>query len=43
MGLRGVGLTTQLLKLTEKYKIPILNLKDTLLQHLEGEKNKRKS
>lgn len=43
MGMRGVGLTSQLMKLTEKYKIPILNLKETLLQHLEGEKNKRKT
>jgi hypothetical protein len=34
MGLRGVGLKTQLLKLNDKYRIPILSLKDTLLQQL---------
>lgn len=27
MGLRGVGLKTQLLKLNEKYRVPILSLK----------------
>ena len=43
MGLRGVGLKTQLLKLNEKYRIPILSLKDTLLQQLENEKGKRKT
>jgi hypothetical protein len=36
MGLRGVGLKTQLLKLNEKYRIPILGLKDTLLQQLQN-------
>lgn len=36
MGLRGVGLKTQLLKLNEKYRIPILALKDTLLQQLQN-------
>jgi hypothetical protein len=34
MGLRGVGLKTQLLKLNEKYRITILALKDTLIQQL---------
>jgi hypothetical protein len=43
MGIRGVGLKTQLLKLNEKYRIPILSLKDTLLQQLQNEKNKRKT
>lgn len=43
MGIRGVGLKTQLLKLNQKYKIPILNFKETLLQQLQNEKNKRKS
>ena len=43
MGLRGVGLKTQLLKLNEKYRIPILSMKDTLLQQLQNEKNKRKT
>lgn len=27
LGMRGVGLRTQLAKLNQKYKIPILNLK----------------
>lgn len=27
IGIRGVGLKTQLLKLNQKYKIPILNFK----------------
>jgi len=40
MGIRGVGLKTQLLKLNEKYRIPILSMKETLLQQLENEKNK---
>jgi hypothetical protein len=43
MGIRGVGLKTQLLKLNEKYRIPILTLKDTLLQQLENKKNQRKT
>ncbi len=43
MGLRGVGLKTQLLKLNEKYRIPILTLRQTMLQQLENEKNKRKT
>lgn len=43
IGLRGVGLKTQLLKLNQKYKIPILNFKENLLQQLQNEKNKRKS
>jgi hypothetical protein len=43
MGIRGVGLKTQLLKLNEKYRIPILSMKETLLQQLENEKNKRKT
>ena len=34
MGIRGVGLKTQLLKLNEKYRIPILAMKDTLLQQI---------
>ena len=43
MGIRGVGLRTQLMKFNEKYKIPILSLKDTLIQHLDNEKLKRKN
>lgn len=43
IGVRGVGLRTQLLKLNQKYKIPILNYKETLIQQLQNEKNKRKS
>lgn len=43
MGVRGVGLKTQLLKLNEKYRIPILTLKETLLQQLQNQKNKRKT
>lgn len=30
MGVRGVGLKTQLLKFNEKYRIPILRFKETL-------------
>lgn len=36
MGIRGVGLKTQLQKLNQAYKIPILNFKDTLIQLLEN-------
>ena len=43
IGVRGVGLRTQLRKLNQIYKIPIINLKDTLIQQLENEKNKRKT
>lgn len=34
MGVRGVGLKTELMKINHKYKIPILQLKDTFLSHL---------
>ena len=43
MGIRGVGLKTELMKINHNYKIPILHLKDTLLSHLENEKLKRKT
>ena len=43
MGIRGVGLRSQLKKFNQIYKIPILNLKDSLVQNLENEKNKRKT
>ena len=43
MGQRGAGLKTQLQKLNQQTKIPILNFKDTLIQLLENEKAKRKS
>lgn len=38
-----MGLRTELIKINNKYKIPILQLKDTLLSHLENEKVRRKT
>lgn len=43
MGVRGVGLRTELIKINNRYKIPILHLRDTLLSHLENEKIRRKT
>jgi len=43
IGVRGVGLKTQLLKLNQKYKVPILNFKHALKQQLKNEQIKRKS
>ena len=34
MGLRGVGLRTQLLKINQNYRVPIVNFKDSLMQLL---------
>lgn len=42
VGARGSGVKTQLKFLNEKYKIPILELKDLLLGLLKKEKMKRK-
>eukprot|EP00825_Cyclidium_porcatum_P011085 TRINITY_DN1566_c0_g1_i6.p1 TRINITY_DN1566_c0_g1~~TRINITY_DN1566_c0_g1_i6.p1 ORF type:complete len:1401 (+),score=376.97 TRINITY_DN1566_c0_g1_i6:144-4346(+) len=42
LGVRGSGVHTQLEKLHQKYKIPVLDLKTNLLQQLDNEKQKRK-
>ena len=42
IGVRGSGLHTQLELLNEKYKIPILNLKEEILKLLEFEKKNRR-
>ncbi|EGR31735.1 hypothetical protein IMG5_103090 [Ichthyophthirius multifiliis] len=42
MGVRGSGLHTQLQKLYEKYKIPVMDLKQNLINHILNEKEKRR-
>jgi len=42
-GVRGSGVHTQLKKLHEKYKIPILDFRKNLLALLESEKLKRRN
>jgi hypothetical protein len=42
IGARGAGIKTQLKMLNEKYKVPILELKDLWLSLLKKEKLKRK-
>lgn len=43
MGVRGVGLRTELIKINSKYKIPIMHMQDTLISHIANEKIRRRT
>jgi hypothetical protein len=41
-GIRGSGLNSQLLKINEKFNIPIFKMRENFVQRIREEKEKRK-